>query len=93
MIFYFTLQEEQDTEDSNPSSDDDDSDSDEESDDYFSSGLGKFVTYLGMNLVEEHVQGFLLKNKTRQYDKDKDSEKLQTIASLKKKLVKCLNII
>jgi hypothetical protein len=56
------------------------------SENYFESNLGKFVTDLGMNLVQETVQSDLLRQQINRSKKDKSAAVMHAIMSLKKNL-------
>ena len=56
------------------------------SSDYFESTLGKMVSGLGLNLVQEHVQHDLLKQQQRKAHKDKRSSTMHAILALKQNL-------
>jgi len=58
-----------------------------ESVDPFDHGVGKFLSNLGMNLVEEHIQEYVLKNHSSRYDEQSNPEAFQMIESMKKNLV------
>ena len=50
---------------------------------FFESTLGKFITDLGMNLVQEAVQKDLLKQQQKRAQKDKSAAVMHAISSLK----------